>query len=100
MPNGKPGDNPLTDLIVHGAHPFPPDIERLLLRIYELGKGLGRWPLGQNWPYSPQEFEWEKGNDLDGARELLSHMVKMLEVGRGDEILVDPMTRKPFVSSK
>jgi hypothetical protein len=55
-----------------------------------------RWPLGQNWPYFPREFDWEKGNDLDTATELLSHLIKMLDAGRGDEILVDPLTRKPL----
>jgi len=53
MPNGKPHANPLTDMIIHGMHPFPPDIENLLLRIDELGRRSDRWPLGENWPYSP-----------------------------------------------
>ena len=48
--NGKTGDNPLTDLVVHGKHPFPPDIEELLLSIEALGREDGRWPLGENWP--------------------------------------------------
>ena len=30
MPNGKPGDHPLTDTFVHGFHPFPSDIEQML----------------------------------------------------------------------
>ena len=60
MPNGKYGDNPLTDMTIHGRHPFPPDIELLLRRIDDLGRKLGRWPLGENWPYSAQEFEWER----------------------------------------
>jgi len=33
MPNGKPGDHPLTDQFVHGLHPFPADIESLLWEI-------------------------------------------------------------------
>jgi hypothetical protein len=96
MPNGKHGDNPLSDLAIHGKHPFPSDIEKLLLRIDALGRGLGRWPLGENWPFSPREFHWERGEDLDGARRDLAYLISMLEVGRGDEILVDPITRKPF----
>jgi hypothetical protein len=96
MPNGKSGDNPLSDLTVHGRHPFPPDIEDALLRIDTLGRGRGRWPLGENWPFSPREFDWERGEDLEGARRDLAHLVSMLEAGREDEILIDPRTLKPF----
>jgi hypothetical protein len=92
------GRQPLTDLILHGEHPFPPDIEELLLRIEELGRRADRWPLGENWPYSPREFEWEGGGDLDGARRDLAHLLAMLEEGRGDDILVDPLTKRPLSS--
>ena len=37
MPNGKHGDNPISDFIVHGVRCFPPDIEDLLRRIDALG---------------------------------------------------------------
>jgi hypothetical protein len=96
MPNGKHGDNPLSDLTIHGQHPFPPDIEALLLRINALGRGERRWPLGENWPFSPREFEWERGKDLDGARRDLANFISKLEAGQGDEIMIDPRTRKPF----
>lgn len=99
MPNGKPHDNPLSDLTIHGKHPFPPDIEALLLRIDELGRKPDRWPLGANWPFSVLEFDWEQGKGLDEARELLRHFIAMLEAGRGDEIMHDPLTQKPFLSS-
>ena len=36
MPNGKPGDHPVTDLLVHGWHPFPEDIEALIREIHAL----------------------------------------------------------------
>ncbi len=96
MPNGRPYDNPLSDLVIHGHHPFPRDIEEMLLRIDVLGRSLGRYPLGENWPFSPQEFEWERGKDLGRARQLLTDMIELLEAGRGDEILVDPQTGWPF----
>lgn len=97
MPNGKAGDSPLTDLVSHGAHPFPADIEAMLLRIEALGRKSGRHALGENWPFSPMEFQWEKGKDIDQARHLLADLIEMLESGRGDEVLVDPRTRKSFV---
>lgn len=98
MANGKPADNPLTDLTIHGKHPFPPDVEEMLLRIQDLGRADGRWPLGENWPLSPREFDWEQREDLDAARHDLSHFLKMLETGRGDEIIVNPRTRHPLAS--
>jgi hypothetical protein len=98
MPNGKSGDNPLTDLITYEKHPFAPDIEELLLKIYRLGTSGTRQPLFGNWPYSPREFAWEAGDDLDGARRDLRHLLAMLEAGRGDEVLIDPLTRKPLRS--
>lgn len=97
MPNGKHGDNPLSDLVVHGQHPFPRDIEEMLLRINALGRRPNRWPLGENWPFSPREFDWESGKDLESARRDLANLISMLEAGRGDEVLVDPCTRKPFI---
>jgi hypothetical protein len=99
MPNGKHGDNPLSDLTIHGDHPFPDDIEKLLLRINELGRGPRRWPLGENWPFSTSEIDWAEGKDLENARKLLTNFISLLEAGRGDEIMVDPLTQKPFISS-
>jgi hypothetical protein len=96
MPNGKIGDNPLSDLTIHKRHPFPADVEGLLWSVEKLGRALGRWPLGENWPYSPREFDWASGRDLVEARRLLRELITMLEAGRGDEILVNPYTRKPF----
>jgi hypothetical protein len=96
MPNGRPGDNPLTDLTIHGAHPFPQDIEEMLLTVDTLGRRPGRWPLGENWPFSPKEFDWEQGKNLEEARRLLTHLIAMLESGRGDEVLLNPLSGKPF----
>jgi len=83
MPNGKPGDHPLTDFVVHGMHPFPPDIEEMLRRIDVLGRAAGRWPLGEKFAIFDA-----------GARRDLAHLISMLEAGRGDEVLVDPRTGK------
>ena len=96
MPNGKLHDNPLSDLTINGRHPFPSDIEEMLLRIDVLGRRLGWSPLGENWPFSPREFDWERGQNLDAARRDLAHLIAMLEVGRADEVLVNPRTGKPL----
>jgi hypothetical protein len=31
--NGKQGDDPIIDTIFHGKHPFPSDIEDMILRL-------------------------------------------------------------------
>jgi hypothetical protein len=69
-----------------------------LLRVHELGRAIGRWPLGENWPYFPREYDWAKGRNLHEARELLLHLISLLEAGRGDEVLINPLTLKPFVA--
>ena len=97
MPNGKPADNPMTDMLIYGKHPFPIDIEEMLRKRDTLGKRFERWPLGENWPFSPHEFEWEKGINLDDARLMLSHFIELLEAGRGDELMINPRTRKPLI---
>jgi hypothetical protein len=97
MPNGRVHDNPLSDFTIHGLRPFPPDIMDLLERIEAAGRKPDRWPLGENWPYSPREFAWERGEYLEGARRDLAHLLEMLEAGRGDEVLLDPRTGKPFM---
>ena len=96
MQNGRVDRNPLIDLIEHGRHPFPQDIEEMLRKIDMLGRREGKVPLGDNWPFSPDEFEWENGINLDEAREVLLHVIAMLEAGRGDEVFIDPLTQKPF----
>jgi len=63
MPNGKIGDNPLSDLTIHNLHPFPKDIEEMILRLRKLNQNelndLDLLP-----------FDWEQGKNLDEAREI------------------------------
>ena len=76
MPNGKPGDNPITDLLVHGRHPFPPDIEAMILEIVKLDSS--KTFDGFGW----KPFDWEEGKDLDEARELLGKTLQNLRKNR------------------
>jgi hypothetical protein len=85
-------------MMILGAHPFPTDIENMLREIDSLGRAYGRWALGENWLYSPREFDWDCGRNLDEARRLLSHLLAMLRAGRGDKVLFDPLTEKAFKS--
>ena len=99
MANGRPGDHPLTDFRRHDLHPFPADIEALLHEIEAAGSRAGRDPLGRNWPFSPREWDWEKGQGLEEGRPLLRHLLSMIKDGRGDEILIDPETQEPLSAS-
>jgi hypothetical protein len=69
MPNGKPHDNPLTDLLVHGMHPFPPDIEEMIRELHDIDPAILH-ELG----VAP--FDWEAGKYLDGARSTLGALLR------------------------
>lgn len=62
MANGKPGDHPFTDMLIHGAHPFPADMEAMLRALH-----------GTN-PYLINDIDftdfadWESGKNLDAGR--------------------------------
>lgn len=75
MPNGKPGDNPITDLLNYGQHPFPSDIEQMVRELARINpQSLNE--LG--W----EPFDWEKGKDLDMGRQ---HLKDLLEKYRGKQ---------------
>ena len=71
MPNGRPGDNPMTDLLAHGKHPFPPDMESMILEILTIDpNALDRLDIAP--------FRWERGEDLaEGRRYLKSKLEKL-----------------------
>ena len=57
MPNGTPGDHPLTDLQVHGLHPFPAEAEPILLEVLELAPSF---PDDKRvCKYYAEQQEWE-----------------------------------------
>jgi hypothetical protein len=68
MPNGKPGDHPLTDLFHHGAHPFPADIEEMIWRLARIDPLL----LDQ---IEPDVFDWEAGRELEAGRAKLKDLL-------------------------
>ncbi len=71
MANGKPGDNPITDMLIHGKHPFPPDIEAMLREIHAID-------VEALWSLEWAPFDWEKGEKLDEARERLRAILARL----------------------
>ena len=69
MPNGRPHDNPISDILIHGMHPFPPELEALVLELEKL----------DSWIFNELEwepFEWERGKHLEEARELLEALIR------------------------
>ena len=62
MPNGRPNDHAFSDLLVHGMHQFPSDIERLVRELHQLG---GQCALNE---FAGDANLWESGGQLDDAR--------------------------------
>lgn len=73
MPNGKIHDHPITDLLVHGLHPFPAEMEALIRKIHAVNPSsllsLGMEP-----------FDWEQGLNLGlGMEKLRSILAASLQ---------------------
>ncbi len=68
MPNGKPHDNPITDIVIHGMHPYPEDLEQLVIELHRMNPGIFN-----DLEWAP--FDWEKGKYLGEARELLKSLI-------------------------
>lgn len=63
MPNGKPGDGPISDLVNWGAEPFTPEINALIREIVELADG-------DVWPFDTDRvYELETAAVADPARQ-------------------------------
>ena len=85
MPNGKPGDHPLTDMLVHGQHPFPPEIERLLRDVLALAPRFpdeGRFS-SERGAWHHRLFRWERGEDLAEGRRALEAVLAELRASSG-----------------
>jgi hypothetical protein len=52
MPNGAPGDHPITDILVHGLPVYSPAVDQLIREVVELG-GRNRIDLRLFREYSP-----------------------------------------------
>jgi hypothetical protein len=68
MPNGKIHDHPISDLLIHGRHPFPREIEALVLRLHALDPKILH-----DLDYAP--FDWEAGKFHQHAIHLLTALI-------------------------
>ncbi len=68
MPNGKPGDHPINDIVDHGLKVFTPEIDALILEISKLVPRERMW----------QMFDWFSPPPGDEFRNKLFEVVKQL----------------------
>jgi hypothetical protein len=73
MNQGGPGDHPLDDLINWGRHPFPADIEAMILRLREVV------PRYLDRVSSTEYFDWAEGRNLDAGRDYLNRLLAEYE---------------------
>lgn len=73
MPNGRAGDHPLTDMLVHGRHPFPADMEELLREVLALDPIFpdGKRPYVEQVHWYDRISDWARGQKLDEGRQAL-----------------------------
>ena len=72
MPNGKIHDNPITDLTIHGLHPFPKEMEELILRIHSIRPSALH---GLGW----DPFDWEQGKKIEDGLAILKQILVTIE---------------------
>jgi hypothetical protein len=79
MPNGKPGDHPHSDIVIHGMPTFTPEIDALVRDVEALG-GF-RSVLATDWLAERQAALWRanKENDETRRQQVLSWAVALLE---------------------
>jgi hypothetical protein len=68
MPNGKPGDHPLTDIFVHGLLPFPADIEKMIRKLWTVNPFMLR--VTEN-----QVQQWGVDGEFESARKGLCELI-------------------------
>ncbi|HUE73089.1 MAG TPA: hypothetical protein VMP01_19550 [Pirellulaceae bacterium] len=80
MPNGKPGDHPLTDMLVQGKHPFPADIEQMLRDVLSLDPMFpdGKRRYVDQVAWDRRFVDWERGENLDEGRSALRSVLAEL----------------------
>jgi hypothetical protein len=85
MANGKRGDNPVTDMLLHGLHPFPADIEVMLREVFALDPifpdGKRRWLEQLEW--LDRFNAWARGEQIDEGRAALERILLDLRANRG-----------------
>jgi hypothetical protein len=75
--NGKPGDNPITDMLFYGKHPFPTDMEEMIRTLHAIDR---RVLSDLGW----EPFSWERGERLEEGRK---HLAELLQKhGSGQEL--------------
>ena len=84
MANGKRGDSPLSDMLVHGLHPFPMDMEATLRDILELEPIFpdGRRPYAEQVRWLKRFDDWARGANLDEGRAALSEILTQLRADK------------------
>jgi hypothetical protein len=78
VPNGKAGDHPLTDIVVHGMTVFGEPVDGLIRHAH--AKGGLRGPIANEWlyeRYSDYRNTQQRGGEADVAR-TLDHIADVL----------------------
>ena len=80
MANGKRGDGPLSDMLIHGLHPFPADMEALLREVLRLQPKFpdGKRRYAEQLAWMRRFDDWERGQNLEEGRVALHQVLAEL----------------------
>ena len=77
MPNGKPGDHPYTDIVLHGCRVYSERVDALVREVAALGGGDEI--SDRLW----DEFDQNRHPDLDRLERILTEARDRLKASRG-----------------
>lgn len=69
MANGKPADHPLSDILIHGLHPLPADMEAMI-------KALEKENPDFKNQFTLEPFEWARRKALKQGRKQLYELCR------------------------
>ena len=81
MANGKRGDSPLSDMLIHGLHPFPADLEALLREVLSLQPKFpdGKRRYLEQLAWMGRFDDWARGQNLEEGRAALLQVLAELK---------------------
>lgn len=73
MTENRPKEHPIRELLLHGEHPFPLDMEAMIQRLHQKAGAITA-------EIAMDAYDWERGEQLDLGRKKLRALCALYAV--------------------